>query len=231
VTLNPDVGYSAWNSLLDEHAVRTLLERMDYYEANPQKYAATLEFLYEEQSFEERRMVRKMRRLPWLELEPWSLLWENDVVRDLLSGRFTEEVRVAYSAAFLKPPRIGSRTPYHQDQALWSQELPGAFSCWVALDDAGEDNGCLVLCPGSHRSGLLPHEEPPGGGHPEVRGNVLESLRKESAPIQSGSALVWDRYTVHGSEENRSGRPRRAVVTVFAPGRLLSEEDPVVWRP
>lgn len=133
---------------------------------------------------------------------------------------------VTFCAAFLKPSEVGSRVPFHQDQALWAKDLPGAFSCWTALDRADEDNGCLVLSPGSHQQGVLPHEEPPGGGHPEVRGDVLATLPRRAFPLDPGAAVAWDRLVVHGSAENRSARPRRAVVTVFAPRRLVGKDFP-----
>lgn len=169
--------------------------------------------------------------LAWVEPEPWSLLWLNSPVQAFLSENFDQELRVAFCAAFLKPAEIGTRTPYHQDQALWSRQLPGAVSCWVALDRADEENGCLIFCPGSQHGGEVAHEEPPGGGHPEVVSRVLDSSPKEPVPLDPGSGVIWDRYTVHGSAENHSKRPRRAVVTVFAPSSLLPEEDPLVWSP
>jgi phytanoyl-CoA hydroxylase len=229
--LTSDTGYSLLAPVLDPPSVEVLLERLSYYEATADQHAARLEFEYERRRDGGAPRVRKMRRLPWLELKPWSVIWQNDAVQELLSQRFHEEVRVAFCAAFLKPARVGSRTPYHQDQALWSRQLPGAFSCWIALDDAIATTGCLIMCPGSHLLGMLDHEEPPGGGHPEVRADLLGALSKQAVPVNAGGALVWHRYTVHGSEANAAGRPRRAVVTVFAAARLLDKDDPFAWAP
>lgn len=223
-----DPGFWRVRNVLTPAEVDLLRQRLAHYEENPEQYATPLEFEYEPGA----EAVRKMRRLPWVDLEPWSRLWENDSVQELLRGRFgAERVGVAYCAAFLKPAAIGTRTPFHQDQALWTRTLPGAISCWTALDRADERNGCLIMCAGSHVNGVLQHDEPPGGGHPEVTRSILETLPKEPVPLEPGEAVAWDRLVVHGSAENASSRPRRGVVTVYAPARLLAEDDPVARAP
>jgi hypothetical protein len=223
----PTTGIWQLRSVVGPRQRDQLLDRLEYYEEHAERYAEDLEFEREDGD----GRVRKMRRLPWVDPDPWAALWRNDAVQHWLGELFDEPVGVAYCAAFLKPQAIGSRTPYHQDQALWRRTLEGAVSCWVALDDADETNGCLVFSPGSQARGELPHEEPPGGGHPEVAETVLDGLPREAYPLRAGDAVAWDRYVVHGSEENRSDRPRRAVVAVYAPAAALAEGDPRAWEP
>ena len=46
---------------------------------------------------------------------------------------------------------------WHQDYSYWTRTKPIAhLTCWIALDDASEENGCLHYIPGSHRWPLLP---------------------------------------------------------------------------
>jgi len=60
-------------------------------------------------------------------------------------------------AVVAKPPRTGTAIHYHQDAAYWDvAPAERVVSAWVALDDAGEEAGCLRVVPGSHQS-LLPH--------------------------------------------------------------------------
>lgn len=224
MTLEEDSRGWLWlNGVLDEESIAVLTDRLRHYEEHPQKYREALEFQQEGDD----GPVRKMRQLHLVETDVWSVLWTNDAVQGLLEKHADEPMAVVFCAAFLKPSEVGSRVPFHQDQALWSRELPGAFSCWVALDDADEDNGCLVLSEGSHLKGVLPHEEPAGGGHPEVQADILADLPKEPSPLAPGDAVVWDRLVVHGSPENRSARSRRGVVAVYAPQRLRDEGFPV----
>src|SRR2546423_1120669 len=46
---------------------------------------------------------------------------------------------------------------WHQDYSYWTRTRPMAhLTCWIGLDDATRDNGCLHYVPGSHRWELLP---------------------------------------------------------------------------
>lgn len=212
---------------LDQNGVEQLTSALEHYQANPDRYSEPLHFQYEPGG----KRVRKMRELHKLDFETWSILWRSEQVQGFLHRHVDEPLTLVFCAAFLKPAAIGSRTPFHQDQALWERWLPGAFSCWFALDDADPDNGCLNFCAGSHLGGVLAHKAPPDTDHPEVLPEILERFSKEPAPLRAGSAVAWDRLTVHGSEINTSGRPRRGVVIVFAPLRLVDPQTPCVYRP
>jgi ectoine hydroxylase-related dioxygenase (phytanoyl-CoA dioxygenase family) len=60
-------------------------------------------------------------------------------------------------AVVAKPARTGTAIHYHQDAAYWDVASPErVLSAWIALDDAGEEAGCLRVVPGSHEN-LLPH--------------------------------------------------------------------------
>ena len=60
----------------------------------------------------------------------------------------------------MKPPRVGSRQPYHQDQPLGFHIDPADLmvTCWIAFDDSTLENGCLRVLPGTHRNGQLSRE-------------------------------------------------------------------------
>lgn len=47
-----------------------------------------------------------------------------------------------------KAPHTNTITPWHQDAAYWI-ETPDkrAVSCWIALDDVNENNGCMWFIP------------------------------------------------------------------------------------
>ncbi|WP_079148533.1 phytanoyl-CoA dioxygenase family protein [Streptomyces agglomeratus] len=59
----------------------------------------------------------------------------------------------------LKQAHEGAAWPWHQDYAFWSEEdgmpRPDAVNIAVSLDDIHEDNGPLIVIPGSHRMGLF----------------------------------------------------------------------------
>ena len=56
----------------------------------------------------------------------------------------------------MKPRYHGTVTDWHQDSMAWHQFAPQEHvSCWVALDDATVDNGCMTVIPGSHKWGPI----------------------------------------------------------------------------
>lgn len=121
----------------------------------------------------------------------------------------------------LKRPREGSLFRWHQDSPYWVFSCAHVDRCpnvFVALDDATLENGCLRVVRGSHRRGILPGLEGEGRLGPlftDPRG--FDASDQVSAELPAGSLLFFSPHTVHGSEENRSDRPRRAFVLTYQP--------------
>lgn len=130
-------------------------------------------------------------------------------------------VRFLHDQIFCKPPR--ERGPswfgFHQDFSYWSWTSPMAhLTCWVALDDAHAENGCLQYVPGSHRWGLLPPV--PEGAPPTLDSvkAVLSPERRravdaaERVELRRGFASFHHPLMLHGSDTNATAFPRRAAV-------------------
>lgn len=120
-----------------------------------------------------------------------------------------------------KPPHEGSGFLWHQDSPYWAHacghldQLPNVM---LALDDADEANGCFRVVRGSHRRGLLPGRQDQGVLGPlftDPRHFDLEA--QVAAAMPAGSLFFFSPHTVHGSEPNRSDRPRRAMVITYQP--------------
>ena len=66
-------------------------------------------------------------------------------------------VRFWHDQLFCKPARHGGGVAWHQDYSYWTRTRTMAhLTCWIGLDDATRDDGCLHYIPGSHRWDLLP---------------------------------------------------------------------------
>ena len=66
-------------------------------------------------------------------------------------------VRFWHDQLFCKPARHGGVVAWHQDYSYWTRTQPMQhLTCWIALDDANEENGCLHYIPQSHEWDLLP---------------------------------------------------------------------------
>jgi len=90
------------------------------------------------------------------------------------------------------------------------------LTCWIGLDDATTENGCLYYVPGSHKWGLLPITGL--AGDMEAVRSVLSNEqvaifdKKVANELPRGYASFHHPLMMHGSYANYSERPRRAVV-------------------
>lgn len=136
-------------------------------------------------------------------------------VQNVLSRIFGEEAKLLDSQGLIKPPRGGVEKPWHQDMAYGSldyrKEIAGI---WVALDEAGIDNGCMHVIPGTHVKGCIPHYAVRDwqicDSHVDVSGDVV-------APLKPGGVLFFSGLLVHGTPPNLSEKRRRAVQFRYAP--------------
>ena len=130
-------------------------------------------------------------------------------------------VRFFHDQLFVKPPRHGGVVSWHQDFSYWQWTQPMAhLTCWIALDDATTENGCLHYVPGSHRWGLLPVTGL--SGDMESVKEILEPWQVEvfqnrvPVELKAGEAVLHHPLVMHGSFQNRSSDPRRGAVINFA---------------
>ena len=75
-----------------------------------------------------------------------------DVIEDLLGPN----IKLYCDQLMMKARYHGTVTDWHQDSVAWPQFAPqDHVSCWVALDDATVENGCMTVLPGSHKWGPI----------------------------------------------------------------------------
>lgn len=143
-------------------------------------------------------------------------------------------VRFWHDQVFCKPPRCGGPVAWHQDYSYWTRTGPmNHLTCWIALDDADRENGCLHYIPGSHRWNLLPMPSIAGSLDAiaaELNQDQREQLKQPVAiEISAGQACFHHPLTLHGSEGNLSSRPRRAmVINVMLDGTHSLSDDPLL---
>jgi len=138
-------------------------------------------------------------------------------------------VRFWHDQLFCKPALHGGVVAWHQDYSYWTRTTPlQHLTCWVGLDDATTENGCLYYVPYSQHWGLL--DKPELAGDMEGLMDYLTPGQKtefKPVPIElkKGTATFHHPLMVHGSYANKSARARRAfVLNVFADG-TLSDTD------
>jgi len=131
---------------------------------------------------------------------------------DLCADLVGPDVRLYWDQAVYKKPGTESPFPWHQDNGYAFVEPQQYLTCWVALTDATEDNGCPWVVPGLHRLGTLAHEYTDIG---------FVCLRDPDdarpVPVSAGSIVVFSSLTPHSTGPNRTNGVRKAYIVQFAP--------------
>lgn len=121
-----------------------------------------------------------------------------------------------------KAPNTNTITPWHQDAAYWI-DMPDkrATSCWMAIDKAFKDNGCMWYTPKSHLESLMVHEQKGHKGALQCHGSEFDAICVELEP---GSCVFHDGHLLHYSRGNATNRQRRAFITNFRPQEMIALE-------
>lgn len=141
---------------------------------------------------------------------------ESGILRDLLYRSALPDVMVQLIGPNIKLAsnqlvfkQAGDDRPYgwHQDNGFGPLDPESNVTCWMALDDTHERNGCLWVIPGSHETGKLTHKEERG------RERIAE-IENEAAAIpvimKAGDCLLFHGNLLHMSKGNETSRMRRA---------------------
>lgn len=218
-------GYLVLRGVLDEEsliAARAEADRlMALCGADPEPYAPRIEWELDHLAPAERagmdRVIRKLE--PISDLSPFFAVM---AMRPSVAGPareiFGDDVALFEDKLNLKLPG-GSPYPWHQDwSCCWRAHTDELTTCFVYLDSADLDNGCLQVIPGSHRDrAIYPFR---GDGHFEVDPAYVDAPAAVPVPLAAGDMIVFDPYLLHFSDLNRSHSPRRAIIYTYHPGRL-----------
>jgi hypothetical protein len=137
------------------------------------------------------------------------------------------------SAYFVKPPRIGGETFWHQDEAFYEAEYDyRELKVWAALDDIDDRNSPLEYVPGSHKLGVLPHRTIDDRGQTAVLADVDRHCRDVRRMLmRAGDVLVHRCYMLHHAPANRSDRIRRAlIVNMMLPPTRRAVPVEMPWK-
>lgn len=140
------------------------------------------------------------------------------IARELMG----EDIDLDFDMLINKAPHTDTPTPWHQDAAYWI-DMPDkrAASCWVAIDYAYKENGCMWYTPKSHLSPILPHKQTGNKGALKCEGSEAHSVFIELKP---GSCVFHQGGTLHYSRGNSTDDHRRALITNFRPKAMIELE-------
>lgn len=133
------------------------------------------------------------------------------------------EAVVLTDQLFMKPPKIGTAKPYHQDNFYFGlSDSANLVTCWIALEDADEGNGCLRYIDGSHDGGIVDHictdvDEPYNlnADPAAVIAASAQGQKERLAEVKKGGVIFHHGATLHCSGRNTSERWRRGYAVVY----------------
>lgn len=151
--------------------------------------------------------------------------------RETLTRNLTSIIGENYTINHLlinnKSKWIGPPVEWHQESSLIETFAPGYqiqdskkfLQVYIAIDDHTIDNGCLIVSPGSHKYGLLEHEDVIGynfNHKKQIKQEVLDKLNKtnrfENIELKAGDCLIFDHLLVHGSGSNNTSTDRKSII-------------------
>lgn len=128
----------------------------------------------------------------------------------------SKEMQQLICQAHFKNPKDEVSFDWHQDSEhrrygtdVWKDvNGKGSFvQCIMAVDPMTEDNGPLLVIPGTSKL-----------GHLEIEESNCESYKDKAVTLtmEPGSVLFLHPYTIHGSEPNSSSLSRRVFINGYA---------------
>lgn len=159
--------------------------------------------------------------------DPKSEAWQRDPrLMETAASLVGDEMELCQTMLYFKPPG-GRGQGLHQDNQ-YIRRYP-IIAAWMALDRCDEENGEMVLVPGSNKLGVLPVQF----ADESVSFTSGETVMPEGAEevgihMEPGDVLFFGGFTIHGSYPNQTtDRFRRAfIVHYYAAHTETLPEDP-----
>ena len=151
--------------------------------------------------------------------------WAHQIVThnallDVIETILGDDILVYGTLVFSKQPHDLRYASWHQDSFYSGLHLTPSTSAWIALTPSNPANGCMRVLPGSHKLGLLDHENVPDDPHmlnrrgERVKLDVDESQAVDVV-LKPGQLSLHQSTIVHGSNPNTSGEPRIGFIVRF----------------
>lgn len=136
------------------------------------------------------------------------------------------DIQLQHSKLATKPSTKGTGTfHWHQDFAYFPHTNSDLLAVMVMLDDATPENGCMQMVRGSHKLGLLDHDED-GLFHGNCQESYLweDGTRVANITPKTGGVSIHHALTLHGSQ------PISAVSLGTASSSNTAPMTPTSWR-
>jgi len=201
--------------LLSEEEIQDLLNEVDRICSGETKVPPFLVQLENFKSTEdeqptEENPIRKLQSMSYV-VPAFEKLARDPRIVDKVESILGPNIKLYTDEYFCKNPARDGKAfnPYrwHQDATGYNffAPLDNVITCWIALDRATPENGCMQFIPKSHIYGSIPVQRRASFlKHPILADPIY-------APIEPGCAVFHHGLNFHGSDSNQSDKSRRAI--------------------
>ncbi len=138
----------------------------------------------------------------------------HDKILDIVAQLIGSSIRCNGQKLNMKLPQGGSPVEWHQDWAFHPHTNDDLLAVGVALDDANQENGCLLVLPGTHKGRILDHHQ---DGHFVGAVTEPEFVSGGAVPVvlEAGDISIHHVRVLHASMPNTSDKPRRLLLLMY----------------
>jgi ectoine hydroxylase-related dioxygenase (phytanoyl-CoA dioxygenase family) len=139
------------------------------------------------------------------------------LIMDLLDPILPSGIRVHNTKINMKSAGHGESVEWHQDWAFYPHTNDDVLAIGIYLDDCAEENGPMMVLPGSHKGPVYDHHCNGyfcGAMDPDACGLDLSGAVPLMGP--AGTLTIHHARLIHGSAYNRSQNPRRFLLQAYA---------------
>ena len=134
-----------------------------------------------------------------------------------LAALLGPNIRLHGSKLNMKSAGFGAPVEWHQDWAFYPHTNDDVLATGILLDDCSEENGPLLVIPGSQRGRLYDHHSD-GVFCGAITGELNQIAFEKAVPLtgKAGTMSIHHARALHGSAQNRSTKERRLLLFEYA---------------
>jgi len=155
--------------------------------------------------------IRRVK-LPHTQSEVVNDLMRSDTILAPVRDLIGPSLRLQTTKLNMKSAGYGAAVEWHQDWAFYPYTNDDVLAVGLIIDDMTEENGPLMVFPGTHRAGVFNHHH--NGAFVGAMNLSAEGLdMADAVPLMgpAGSISIHHARIVHGSALNTSTRDRRII--------------------
>ncbi len=160
--------------------------------------------------------VRRIKS-PHEHSEHFLALAGDALILDLLDPLLPSGARIHNTKINLKSAGGGEANEWHQDWAYYPHTNDDVLAVGIYLDDCTEENGAMMVIPGSHKGPTYDHHQGPyfcGAMDVDACDVDVSSAVPLTGP--AGTMTIHHARLIHGSAENRSALSRRFLLYAYS---------------